>query len=87
MRSEQILVVQHERCSKIIDRADKSEQRAGDKAGKHERQRDEPPQAKAVTTQILRHFFERRVDVGKRHDAIEQDERKKVQRLDQNDAR
>ena len=61
-------------------------QRAGDEAGQHQRQSHPAKQAKAMAAEILRHLFEGGVDVRQRHHGVEQYERKKVQRLHQDDA-
>ena len=81
---KQIFVVQHEGRAEIVDGANKREQAPGDEARQHQRQRDPAKQPQPVTSHVLRHLFEGWIDIRERHRRVEHDERKKVQRLDEN---
>ena len=86
LRGQHVGDIQHERRPEIVEDLDEHERRAGDEPRSRQRKHDAAEEPEAVAPQILRRLFHCAVDVAKRSDQVEQNERKVVEALDEDDA-
>ena len=86
LRRQHVGHVEQERRRQVVEHLDEHQGRARHIARQRQREHDAREQREAVRPEILRRFLHGRIDIGERGREIEQDERKIMQRLDEDDA-
>ena len=85
LRGEDAGDVEHERRGDVVEHLEEHQRGAGHVAGHRQRKHDAAEQPESAGAEVLRGFLHRAVDVVERDREVQQDERKVVQRLDEDD--
>jgi hypothetical protein len=86
LRRQQVGLAHHQRRAQVVEHLHEDQRGAGHEARCGQRKDHAPEQPPAGAAQVHGRFFHRAVDVAQRHRQVHQDERKVVDRLDEDHA-